>query len=508
MTHVKQNNFVLEKLLDNVDAVICTFLSDGILTFVNRYGCEYLQKDIDQLIGHNFLDLLTDDMRQLVMSGYLSLTIDKPIHTYINKFISPDGNVLWQRWTNKAIFNDQAEVMYYQATGIDITDYKLIEDDLLESEHRWRFVLEGDNDGIWEHDLENDKMIVSDRTKSSFGYGEEDEYNTTEHWVEKIHPDDKERVLMEHRKYLIGLSLYDEFRDEYRFRRKDGSYGWVLIRGKIVRRNLSGEPLVLIGTHSDITARKQAEEDLIKAKEAAEQANLAKSQFLANMSHELRTPLTEIIGMADFLLMSDQTELQREFINSIKSSSEVLKRNINDILEYSKIEEGKISLKNKPFNIYGILEETTDVFRSNTFKKGIGLQKKINYKMPGDIIGDSIRLRQVLSNIIGNAVKFTAIGEISILVDFEELQNNQVKYKFNVIDTGIGIEEENISKLFQRFSQVDGNDVMCYGGIGLGLAISKGLVEMMGGNIGVESQKGVGSNFYFDVIFDKYIPDC
>lgn len=405
------------------------------------------------------------------------------------------------------IYNKQdLQTSHDQSKEIDKLDYNgFLKNNILTygkfQKDVWEFVLEGDNDGIWEHDLENDRMIISDKTKASFGYGEEDIYNKTEHWAEKIHPEDRDRVLDQHNKYLSGNSK--EFRIEYRFRRKDGSYAWILIRGKIVRRDASGNPLVMVGTHSDITARKQAEEELRIAKLEAEHANLVKSQFLANMSHELRTPLTEIIGITDFLLLSDLNEIQREFLNIVKSSSEVLRRNINDILEYSKIEEGKITLENEVFNILEMIEETINFFRRQVRSKNIQLRRKINLNMPENVIGDSIRLHQVLANLIGNAIKFTPAGTILMDVDFEELNNNQTRYKFDIIDTGIGIEEKDLTKLFKRFSQINHEDVLCNEGIGLGLAISKGIVEMMGGRIGIQSQVGVGSRFYFDVVLDK-----
>lgn len=394
----------------------------------------------------------------------------------------------------KNITEERDDLIYNNFVTKNILTYGKFQKDV------WEFVLEGDNDGIWEHDLENDRMIISDKTKASFGYGKEDIYNSTEHWVEKIHPEDQERVLTEHNQYLSGNET--EFLNEYRFRRKDGSYAWILIRGKVVRRDEQGVPLVMIGTHSDITARKQAEEELRLAKQEAEHANLVKSQFLANMSHELRTPLTEIIGITDFLLMSECTEMQKEFLSIVKSSSEVLKRNINDILEYSKIEEGRISLANEPFNIYEMLEETTHLFARKAAVKQLGFIRNIDSAMPRNVIGDAVRLRQILANLIGNAIKFTDEGTIMLDVGYEAQDKKKIKYRFDITDTGIGIDKNNFDRLFRRFSQINHNeDILESEGVGLGLAISKGLVEMMGGKIRIKSEIGVGSRFSFEVVF-------
>ena len=268
---------------------------------------------------------------------------------------------------------------------------------------------------------------------------------------------------------------------------------------KVAMRDAQGRCTGLLGIARDITARKRTESELIAARDAADAGNRAKAEFLANMSHEIRTPLNAVIGMIDLLLQTPLTAAQKEYAGIVRTSSETLLALINGILDFSRLESGQIELESEPFEIAACLDDALDLCCGAARDKGVDLSYWIDDAVPRRLIGDSARLRQVLVNLIANAVKFTAAGEVSVGLTWHRADSGATLLRGSVRDTGIGIPADRMDRLFRSFSQVDASTTRRFGGTGLGLAICQRLLTLMGGRIGVESSPGVGSCFEFEL---------
>ncbi len=373
---------------------------------------------------------------------------------------------------------------------------------LRQSEERFRSLVQNASDIIAVVSADTIVCYVSLSVKRILGYETEDLLGKKA--FELVHPDDLAKA-----EDLLAEILYypaSNITTEFRLQRADGQ-----VRNfEVVINNLLAEPSVagIVATCRDITQRKWAEEELQKAKEAAEAANLAKSNFLAVMSHEIRNPLNAVTGMTELLLSTKLSPKQQGFVQTIRHSSDALLTIINDILDFSKIESGKLELEQQPFELKTCIEVSLNLIASKAIEKGLKLTYQITPQTPEMIIGDAARLSQILVNLLSNAVKFTESGRISVSVTAHELESNEAtstpyphyQIYFAVKDTGIGIPPQQMEHLFKSFSQVDASISRRYGGTGLGLAICKQLTEIMGGHIWAGSQVGQGSTFYFTLV--------
>jgi hypothetical protein len=397
----------------------------------------------------------------------------------------------------------------------DISARKQMQQDLIANEQRWELAVSSTNDGIWDWNPRTGQVYFSERWKTMLGYADDEIGTRVEEWSERVHPDDMATTMAQLQLHLNGDIAF--YQSEHRMRCKDGSYKWILARGIAVDSDAAGKPTRIIGTHTDVTARKQAElelaqhrdhlEDLVSsrtaelslARDVAEAANRAKTAFLANMSHELRTPMNGIMGMINLAMRGAVDQRQRDQLGKSLSAAEHLTDIINDILDLSKIEAERLDLEHSDFALAELIEASVAIQEPVAREKGLELTCRIEPSLPQRVTGDPLRLRQILLNFISNAVKFSQHGNIAVRTSVAEQDATGILLRIEVSDQGIGISQEQQARLFQAFSQVDESSTRRYGGTGLGLVISRRIAQLMGGDAGVSSELGAGSRFWATV---------
>jgi PAS domain S-box-containing protein len=339
------------------------------------------------------------------------------------------------------------------------------------------------------------KIYLNDKIEILTGYPRADFVEHHLSFLSLIHPDDKEHVLNEQKS---SLETRTPFHSVYRIKRKNGEYIWVEEFGGFIMKNNVIE--FTVGIYFDITKQKESE-DAIKAKEYAVAANKAKSEFLANMSHEIRTPLNGIIGFTDLLMNTKLEDFQKQYMNTINQSANSLMSVVCDILDFSKIESGKLELHIEKYNVIDLCNQVIELIEYEAKSKDIEVILDIKEDVPKSISADYIRLKQILINLLSNALKFTEKGKIELTISLLASENKKSKLRFIVKDTGIGIKKANQEKIFQAFSQEDNSMTKKFGGTGLGLTISNQLLNLMESHLQLESEFGKGSCFFFDVEF-------
>lgn len=407
--------------------------------------------------------------------------------------IQAEGKQIFARTIKIPLLDANGEVESIFGILENITDSVNAQEELAVAEKRWNYALSGSRDAVWDVDLVNNETFFSPVFSEMLGYKAYQQLE--ESWEDLVHPEDLPKAWNLFVDHLEGLSHFYEC--EYRLRKMDGSYFWVLDRGKVAETDAEGNPTRVIGTFSNIDYRKRLEEEYKHALQKAEEASHAKSLFLSTMSHEIRTPLNGVIGFINLLLMDQPNPKQIENLNALKYSADNLLYMLNDILDFSKIDAGKMDLEVRPFNLIEILQNTTKSFLNSAKEKGLSLQLMASKDIPAFLLGDSVRISQIINNLLSNGIKFTEKGEVGLMAKFIESKNNIASISFEVWDTGIGIEQEYLPQLFEHFTQAYTDTTRKYGGTGLGLAICKKLVDIMGGNLIVESDKGKGTKFSF-----------
>lgn len=487
---VERSRDYCNKILDQIPSMVYKTDIDSEVNYVN-----YVWKEFFGVSDFETLEIIHPEDRVGFMNERDFAVQKRLPYQYEARFLRYDKVYRWCLILAKPYYDLDEQFAGYIGSIYDITDRKKSDRKFIESQAKYHSLFMNMDSGYAYYKIIYDQeQNPCDLTFVEVNGAFERYFNVTKKDLVKMKYSEilseSKDTLMDHIRRNMGKLSQGEsvYLSEYYF---SAYQKWFSISIYSPKEN----EIVTIVT--DITYLKESEKKLMAAKEAAETANKAKSEFLANMSHEIRTPINGIVGMVDLTLFTDLDEEQKDNLITAKACANSLLNIINDVLDFSKMEAGKLSIEYINFNIRELIEEIIKMHTLRAERKGLDLNYTFSSSIPQHLIGDPNRLRQILNNLISNALKFTQEGEISVAVKRIELINDEVELKFTVQDTGIGIAKEDIGRLFQSFSQVDGSFTKKFGGTGLGLVISKQLVEMMGGKINVKSEKEKGSMFFF-----------
>ena len=477
-------------ILDNASDPIFSFDRTGKYLYVNHAFAAPLNKRPDDIIGRRIWDIFPGEEGDQRFSAvrHVFKTGDRKV---IEVKVPKESEWLYYLTSVVPVKDPVGNVQIVICMSKDITLRKRAELSLRESEARYKGLFEDSGNVIGYY--KPDGTVISYNKKAAENMGGLPEEFAGRR-IYDLFPKENADLYMARITRAVMEDAAQEYEDHVPLNL--GSKWFFSTYHRIM--DSSGDIAGIQIISQDITQKKKTEQALLKAKKAAEVAANTKSRFLSNMSHEIRTPINGVIGMMQLLEMTSLTEEQNEYVRLAKISSDTLMVMLNDILDYSKMEAGKLVLEKIPFSIRSVVRDVVGLFGFDAANRQLLLQSSLDKGVPEILLGDPFRLRQILTNLVGNAVKFTKEGRIDIFVKvMEGYGNYSIKLEFSVKDTGIGILKEKTDLLFQRFSQVDSSDTRKYGGTGLGLAIAKSLVELMGGEIWVESMEGKGSCFSF-----------
>jgi PAS domain S-box-containing protein len=465
----------------------------GKLTFFNDQLTRLHRRSAEELMGLSYKAYMSKETSQLVFKLYSEMvSMGEPIKTLIHDQFQGDGTLMYVESNSSLIKDLGGKTIGFRGISRDITTRKQAEEALTRSEERYRTIVEDMTEAYWEMDLGgtftfcNHQLMVEQQRSREELIGLNNKQYMDEATVTRVGKVFKQ--IYESRESAREVA--------YEMTKGDGTKYFVESNVSLIRDE-EGNPVGFRGVNRDVTVRKQAELELKRAKETAEAASRSKSEFLANMSHEIRTPMNGIIGMTELTLDTDITSEQREYLAMVRSSANGLLTVINDILDFSKVEAGKLDFDEADFSLRECLGNAVRSLAVRAHEKNLELSVDISADVPDSVIGDAGRLRQVIVNLVGNAIKFTQIGEVTVRIEARAITECEIYARMSVADTGIGIPEEKQKVIFDAFIQADGSTTRLYGGTGLGLSISSQLVEMMGGQLEVESIQGEGSTFFF-----------
>jgi PAS domain S-box-containing protein len=489
---IQERNFV-STIVNNANAIIAVIKPDGTMSRINEYGQQFVGYTQEEVASKPYFwrQFLNENVREHVVEIINKANHGEMVKTFQNTWLGRDGIEHMFEWSNTLISDENGKLDYIFTIGLDITEKVKAQEKMIAKNEEFKSIFDLSRDGIAIVDLESLYLDFNQAFEDMTGFSRDELLYLT--CIDLTAEEDKQRSIATMSE-IINYGLVDNFQKQCI--RKDGSIIPVVMSGAL----LPDHKRILI-TAKDLSIQKAYEYDLVVAKETAENALKIKSEFLSNMSHEIRTPLNGIIGLNTLLLKTPLNERQSDYIQKSLQSSKALLGVINDILDYSKIEAGKLELSTHPFSLKNLLGSTTDLFEYAILEKNLEIHIDYDFSIPAMLEGDSLRLSQILNNLVGNAVKFTERGEIVIHARLDKITKEAITITFSIADTGIGMSPEELDKLFHSFSQTDASNTRKYGGTGLGLVITKQLVEMMGGKIWVESTKDKGSTFHCTVVF-------
>jgi PAS domain S-box-containing protein len=439
----------------------------------------------------------------------MALSGEKEFNTEF-RVLWPSGEVRYIRALAKVLRDADGKPLRMVGTNWDITDRKLAEEEMEKTSVRLLLATQAGGEGVWDYDILQNQLVWDDQMYALYGITRDTFGGAYESWRAGVHPEDVERGDKE---VQMALSGEKEFNTEFRVLWPSGEVRHIRAQARVLR-DADGKPLRMVGTNWDITERKRAEEEMQETnrqlEEAtahanemaaqAEAASRAKSDFLANMSHEIRTPMNAITGMAYLALQTNLDPRQYDYVSKIQQAADSLLRIINDILDFSKIEAGKLELESIPFKLGDLFDHLATITSGRAEEKGLEILFSLPVGFRQTLLGDPLRLGQVLGNLAGNAVKFTEKGHVIIAVELAgALENNSIPLTFSIQDTGIGMSSDQLTLVFEAFSQADNSITRKYGGTGLGLSIVNRLLALMDSSLKVESEPGRGSRFSFTV---------
>ncbi len=480
-------------LVEHSQDLICIHDQNGKLLSFNSTFSKVLGYPPSRFLDANIREFIVDKYKKEFDKYLKDIVKSKHMSGYMQvKCLDGSHKILEY---NNTLTTDKKGEIIIRGMSKNVTEAVLTQKALTKSEADYRNIFNSIPDVLYRTDMEGIITMLSPSVKMILGYDPSeligmsivDLYVNKERREEFIKSIDKKGFINNYENVLT---------------KKDGTI-IVTSANCYYLYNEDGQPVAIEGLIRDITTAKQIENKLVEAKTIAIEASRSKTEFIANVSHELRTPLNGILGLASLLKTTKLDHIQKDRVETIEQTTQVLSGIINDLLELSKLDAKKISLKPEPFNLEKAIEKIIKTFSPEAVKKGILLGYSIKKDVPNSVFLDKLRIQQILNDLVNNAIKFTDKGGVMLTISKVESSHDDIRLKFEVSDTGIGISKSNIAKLFKRFSQVEGSSKRKYTGTGLGLAICKDLVELMGGKIGVESSKGKGSNFWFIVDFQE-----